>query len=306
MGGGVMRTAAAKTAASWGARRAGSAVGRRTSVPSPPAASAAAAESTPISVQAGESKGLDETAISQWEDDWEFAGWKDGGEELAVEPAPRLVFGPAPTIEEAKEATSDLKYALETAYFSESGENSATKKNELGQNGLFQNNSITPPMPRGVVQAFSLLQSSPEAQSVVASLASDKAVWDAVMKNNKVMEFYRNNQSSLTENIFEDSSNTNPTDNNSDNNTSFEEASKESNGFVDFVTNMKGKAVEVVNNVSNLIQNVFGTKSEEGAHASETGESNGNNKFVDFILTPHNTFLGLAIAVIFIVLLKRP
>lgn len=33
-------------------------------------------------------------------------------------------------------------------------------------------------------------------QSVVASLASDKNVWDAVMKNEKVMQFYRNHQSS--------------------------------------------------------------------------------------------------------------
>ncbi|KAJ3693654.1 hypothetical protein LUZ60_009134 [Juncus effusus] len=318
MGGGGMRTAAA--AASWAARsglgRAGSAVGRRSTVPS---ASAAAAESAPISMQAG----LDEAvtpAISQWEvDDWKFGGWKDEGEELVVEPAPRLVFGPPLTIQEAKEATSDLMCALEITYFSESAEVSS-KKNEQGQNGLFPNNSMIAAMPRSVVQAFSLLQSSPEAQSVVASLASDKAVCDAVKKNNKLMEFYRNNQSSLTENIFEDSSKTNPTDN-SDNNTSFEEASKESNRFVDFVTNMKEKAMEVVKNVSNvtnmkeksmevvknvsnLIQNVFGMKSDDGAHTSETDERNSNG-FTDFILTPNNAFLSLAIAVIFIVVLKR-
>lgn len=32
-------------------------------------------------------------------------------------------------------------------------------------------------------------------QDVVASLAADKNVWDAVMKNEKVMEFYRTQQS---------------------------------------------------------------------------------------------------------------
>ncbi|GMP65578.1 hypothetical protein CsSME_00026310 [Camellia sinensis var. sinensis] len=49
-----------------------------------------------------------------WElDDWEFA---DGVAETIVnsgEPMPRLVFGGVPTLEEAKEATSELKEALD-------------------------------------------------------------------------------------------------------------------------------------------------------------------------------------------------
>lgn len=50
-----------------------------------------------------------------WEiDDWEFAGSED---EFVVDRNvsgnPRLVFGPVPTIEEAKEATFELKDALD-------------------------------------------------------------------------------------------------------------------------------------------------------------------------------------------------
>uniref|UniRef100_A0A3B6TNN9 Uncharacterized protein n=1 Tax=Triticum aestivum TaxID=4565 RepID=A0A3B6TNN9_WHEAT len=57
--------------------------------------------------------------------------------------------------------------------------------------------ALIPAMPGHVVQAFTLLKSSPEAQSVVASLASDKNVWDAVLKNERVMEFYKSHQQSM-------------------------------------------------------------------------------------------------------------
>ncbi|CAL9145420.1 unnamed protein product [Musa hybrid cultivar] len=50
---------------------------------------------------------------------------------------------------------------------------------------------IIPSMQGHVVRAFSLLQGSPEVQ-----LASNKNVWDAIMKNEKVMEFYRTYMSS--------------------------------------------------------------------------------------------------------------
>lgn len=46
-------------------------------------------------------------------DDWEFAG---GEEDLLVsadEPVPRVVFGGLPTLQEAKEATSELTVAVE-------------------------------------------------------------------------------------------------------------------------------------------------------------------------------------------------
>lgn len=269
--------------------RATSAFGPRSTVPVPPpsaSASAAVADSAPISIHLEESKGLNESAnpaISRWElDDWEFAGWKSDEEDMFEEPPPRLVFSPVPTLEEAQEATGDLTRALERA-------------NEHGQMGVFQNNAIRPIMSRGVTQAFSLLQSSSEAQSVVASLASDKNVWDAVLKNEKVMEFCRNHQSSLAEDILGESLKTNQ-NKSEETHSEAGEAPHGSNGFSEFVNNVKVKAMEVVNNISNLIQDFFGTK--DRADSSEAGSS-----FQSFI-SP-NTFYGLAIAVILVVLVKR-
>lgn len=52
---------------------------------------------------------------ASWEfDEWEFAGSED---EFVIDKVnsgnPRLVFGPVPTIEETKQATSELKDALD-------------------------------------------------------------------------------------------------------------------------------------------------------------------------------------------------
>jgi hypothetical protein len=70
------------------------------------------------------------------------------------------------------------------------------------------------------------------------------------------------------------------------------------NGFADFVNNVKVKTMEVVQNISNLFQDMFGTRTD--ANCSEAGGSSGFQSFI----TP-NTFFGLTIAVILIVLLKR-
>ncbi|KAJ1698181.1 hypothetical protein LUZ63_006693 [Rhynchospora breviuscula] len=291
MGGGVMRTAT-KAAALGAYRPALGRTGRRSSVPAPPpSVSASVADSAPIAIQIDESKGLNELAnpaISQWElDDWEFAGWKSEGEDLFEDPPPRLVFSPVPpTLEEAQEATKDLTRALE-------------RVNEPGQTGIFPNNALIPAMPVGVSQAFSLLQSSPEAQSVVASLATDKNVWDAVLKNEKVMEFYRNHQTSFPEKFFEESINNNQ-ENSAETHSEAVDAPNGSNGFTEFVNNVKGKAMDLVNNISNFIQDIFGMKA--GADSSEA-EAGSSSTFQSFI-TP-NTFYALAIAVILIVLVKR-
>ncbi|KAJ3698635.1 hypothetical protein LUZ61_002340 [Rhynchospora tenuis] len=284
MGGGVMRTAS-KAAALGAYRPALGRTGRRSSVPAPPpSASTAVADPAPIAIQIDESKGLNESAypaISQW-DDWEFAG-----EDLFEDPPPRLVFSPVPpTLEEAQEATKDLTRALE-------------RVNEPGQMDIFPNNALIPAMPVGVSQAFSLLQSSPEAQSVVASLATDKNVWDAVMKNEKVMEFCRNHQTNFPEKFFEELFNNNQ-ENSAETHSEPADAPNGSNGFTDLVNNVKGKAMDLVNNISNFIQDIFGMKA--GAESSEA-EAGSSSTFQSFI-TP-NTFYALALAVILIVLVKR-
>lgn len=46
-------------------------------------------------------------------DDWEMAGGEEDMMVKSGEPLPRVVFGGAPSLQEATEATSDLKDALE-------------------------------------------------------------------------------------------------------------------------------------------------------------------------------------------------
>lgn len=124
-GGGAMRAAAAKVA---GITVANS--GFRGIVPEHPVSSAARKAVRPVSVSgissasdhlkssavsASQSSAVDEASMQRscWElDDWEFAGGKEEEMVAAGEPLPRLVFGGAPSLQEAKEATFDLKDAL--------------------------------------------------------------------------------------------------------------------------------------------------------------------------------------------------
>ncbi|PIA50869.1 hypothetical protein AQUCO_01200268v1 [Aquilegia coerulea] len=117
-------------------------------------------------------------------DDWDFAEDDDYGMGLldSMNPKPRLVFGGVPSYDEAKEATNDLKEAVES--LSKSGHSEI--KSHITSESAVVSSSVAKP----IFHAFSLLKESPEAQSVVASLASDKNVWDAVMQNEKVMEFF--------------------------------------------------------------------------------------------------------------------
>ncbi|XP_039131838.1 uncharacterized protein LOC120268560 [Dioscorea cayenensis subsp. rotundata] len=167
-----------------------------------------AGQSTPLlSVEHGHADAPVASSIQRpsWEvDEWEFAGGNE--EELLdlLHPAPRLVFGPVPTMEEAKDATSDLKDAIEKVYFAPTAE-VAMKGMQETSPGLTA--AILPSVPKHVAQAFSLLQGSPEAQEVVASIASDKNVWDAVMKNQKVLDFYKTHQTVIPCETIVDSAN---------------------------------------------------------------------------------------------------
>lgn len=106
----------------------------------------------------------------------------------------------------------------------------------------------------------------------------------------------------LSEDILEESLNNNQNKSEETRNEAAEDAHG-SNGFSEFVNNVKVKTMEVkvktmevVNNISNLIQDFFGTK--DRADSSEAGST-----FQSF-LSP-NTFYALAIAVILVVLVKR-
>eukprot|EP00252_Welwitschia_mirabilis_P011188 TRINITY_DN25177_c0_g2_i1.p1 TRINITY_DN25177_c0_g2~~TRINITY_DN25177_c0_g2_i1.p1 ORF type:complete len:395 (+),score=77.13 TRINITY_DN25177_c0_g2_i1:140-1186(+) len=143
-------------------------------------------------------------------------------------PQHRLVFGTVPTREEVEEAVSDLKGAVSdinsvfnaSRSSNASGEGSVaseansvsstlevTKRSELGDGSdietspsksmhwkepalqLPYESSLQRYGSSEVFHAFKLLQSNADVQGMVVSLASDKAVWDAVMKNEKVASF---------------------------------------------------------------------------------------------------------------------
>nr|KYP43169.1 hypothetical protein KK1_035405 [Cajanus cajan] len=192
-GGGVMRAAAKVTGISKSVIRATSPVrsaSQSTRYASPvrtPSLSAG-----PVSAEVAPSH----EAVA-W-DDWDFA---DDGE-LDV---PRVVVTSLPTFEEAKEATTELKDAIDQVYLSHESSQYSSPVGEV----TFQYPTIdeavnksrvieaisNPSVPRHALQAFHLLSTSRAAQDVVASLACDPNVWNAVMENSAVSSFFKSQHS---------------------------------------------------------------------------------------------------------------
>ncbi|OVA15366.1 hypothetical protein BVC80_1555g11 [Macleaya cordata] len=243
-----------------------------------------------------------------WElDDWEFAG--DEEEEFLLDSIhhsmPRVVFGGVPTYEEAKEATSDLKEALEKIHVSSNATGSldSSTAEESGESLHFspgysetkacvtsESVVVQPQTPKPVLQAFSLLKESPQAQNVVASLASDKNVWDAVMRNEKVMEFIKSQKTDMDvkESVLD-------TRNFSDNIDNFDDDKHEEdteNGFIEqLLQKVKNTVSNMISKIQGLVDNIFGIPAaREGAPIDKTiGAS----------------FMALAVLTIMVVMLKR-
>ncbi|ESR65363.1 hypothetical protein CICLE_v10008955mg [Citrus x clementina] len=250
-----------------------------------------------------------------WEmvDDWEFAG---GVDDLPAEPMPRVVFGGAPSLEETKEATAELKDALDKVYLSSSNSNTSEHGDpfvvgEVSSMPLLANSEHTETkscitydlksasVPKPAIQAFKLLSESPAAQSVVASIACDPAVWNAVVKNDALVEFVQSqktndmlqDQESLK--IFEaasDSSQFGDTENQSADSGSFP---------MDVLETIKNKVVDMVNNVTGFLQNIFGFAAAD----KTSSEADAGGFTIDKTLG--TAFTGLAMMVIVVVLLKR-
>ncbi|KAM3230355.1 hypothetical protein ACQJBY_060880 [Aegilops geniculata] len=292
MGGGSMGIRAAARAAFIGGYRSASNA-RRSALPS--SSAAAAADSRPAS-----------TATTF--DDWYIPD--------------REVFGPVPSHEEAMAATLDLRDAFEIAKIDSHGGRLDISKTHISHDGLDDSTKVAQETFQGhlhseaskheekhdslsvasgsssarVIEAFTMLHESPEAQDVVASLASDKNVWEAVMKNKKLVEFYKTN-------LSESSSVTDEAE------LSDAESSQSSNGvvspgdaFSDYIQMMKAFVSEMVTNLSSIMQDLVATADE--------GQSKGMLKTLiintkkDFTNGP-SSFVLLAIASILVVLLKR-
>ncbi|KAJ6849319.1 uncharacterized protein M6B38_270020 [Iris pallida] len=280
----------------------------------PPAAAAAAANTVhvvpaggepqnSVSIIASENERV-HPAGTQWPalefDDWEFAGGREDEEEAAlfgfgsdvVDPPPRIVFGSVPTMEEAMEATSDLKQALEGVY-------SSAKVSQVPEP---VESAVICAIPKHVGQAFSLLQGNPEAQNVVASLASDKNVWEAIMKNEMVMDFYKKHKS---QDVCHEDLESEPQITGASTGTveSPLKETSEGSGFTDWVENIKLKVSDMVSSISDFLQDFMGTseiKSQENATASTSNRDG----FGD-LAALGASFMALAVATILIVLVKR-
>ncbi|XP_077251231.1 uncharacterized protein LOC143890435 [Tasmannia lanceolata] len=232
----------------------------------------------------------------------------------SMDPMPRVVFGKVPTLQEAKEATSDLKDAVDQIYFSPSPATSCGGAVTVSHGSslsvpLSLKDSMTKPCvtsestailpsapPKHVLNAFALLKESPEVENVVASIAADKNIWEAVMKNDTVREFYQSHQT-----------NSNPDmkvafAGNSFSETGSVEAPSETseNGFTGFVKDIKLKVVDMVSNLSEFFNDVFGNSAEE---RSSTGTKENTTDFVDKTLGA--SFIALAIVAMIVILFKR-
>ncbi|XP_047083797.1 uncharacterized protein LOC124694919 [Lolium rigidum] len=235
----------------------------------------------------------------------------------------RDVFGPVPTHEEALAATIDLREAFEIAKIDSHVSHLDISKTHVTHNDLdgsakvaqevfqdrvhseiskhedeFDSLSVTSGSSGRVIEAFTMLQANPDAQDVVASLASDKNVWEAVMKNEKLVQFYKNCESDQSESSC-------ATDEVSD-----AESSLSSNdlslgtgdAFKEYVQKMRAFVSEMVTNLSSIMQDLIAT--------SDEGQSKGRlrtlimNTKKDFA-NERSSFVLLAIATIFVVLLKR-
>ncbi|XP_042518573.1 uncharacterized protein LOC122092319 [Macadamia integrifolia] len=160
-----------------------------------------------------------------------------------------------------------------------------------------------PTVPKHALQAFVLLKESSAAQSVVSALVADKNVWDAVMQNEKVMEFFQsqqttgmdfNDKESCVDNEFNDQESVKIIDD------EYDGKSSES-GFMGFIENVKIKVAEMVKNMSDFIQNLFGGSIAGNKSMDEKGSASG--------MLPDKSiaasFMGLAILVIMVVVMKR-
>lgn len=229
---------------------------------------------------------------------------------VAGEPMPRVVFPGPPSFDEAKEATVELKDALDKVYLfapesSESRELAAT--NQLSGLSLRPNHDsktksclvVEPPNP--ALQAFKLLSRSTEAQTVVASIASDPNVWNAVIQNPAVQEFMKSNQTTAKsqEHIFpenfEKSSEGHVFSENFEKSSEGTEAGNSENWFKNMLENIKLTVVDLVSSLSGSLQNIFGFSSDVNADTNTT--------VMD--ITIGATFMGLVTLVAMVVLLKR-
>ncbi|KAG4968907.1 hypothetical protein JHK87_034558 [Glycine soja] len=250
-----------------------------------------------------------QNAAAAW-DDWEVA---DGGEEDG-EGAARVVLGDVPSIQEAKAATAELKHAIHKVYLSSnssecdgcslSGQVSVMSPShtELENKSHFTEAISYPSAPNRALRAFQLLSECPEAQSVVASIACDPNIWNAIAQNPALQDFFQSHQTAICAATadFE-------VEGTHDQRVGDFPYSDSVYAFVDSLNilhNVKFTVTEMVSSVSNYLQNMFGFLTGQTSSAVIDARGNTKANFVDPI-TMGGTFLGLVVLVVMVIMLKR-
>ncbi|KZV27237.1 hypothetical protein F511_04690 [Dorcoceras hygrometricum] len=246
-------------------------------------------------------------------DDWVYTG---GEEKVSMgdgEPMPRVVFGGAPTLQEAKEATSELAATIEKTYLSSCDTagygSSIAAKHDLGSSlsnsqincakacGISE--IIAPAITSPAVKAFRLLHESSAAQNVVASIACDPNVWTAVLQNPELQEFLHSQTSLGVSDPVSGADHPEKLSAKSIEDSSSDTESGPANGFADFVQKMKVTLTDMMNSLSDFFGNLFGGK---GAKVFANGDGTPR-------LSAENameaSFLGLAVMAIVVILFKR-
>uniref|UniRef100_A0A6N2ME77 Uncharacterized protein n=1 Tax=Salix viminalis TaxID=40686 RepID=A0A6N2ME77_SALVM len=282
--------------------------------------------SRPVSAIISSTTGGGEAAATvqrpSWElDEWEFAGGVE--EEMVVhsaEPVARVVFGGAPpSLQEAEAATFELKDALQKYNGNSDGDSQLSgppllrNSESLETKGCISRDPTGAPVPKYAMQAFSLLSESPKIQTVVAALASDPNVWNAVWENealqdllqsqNTTKESAADTQSSeakefVRDTDFQDAVSSKKFIELSDDDSEAESSQTE---LMDVINNVKLTVIDMVTNVSAYFQKIFNFSSAE-----HTPAANENAGAATIEKTIGGSLMALAVMVIMVVVLRRP
>lgn len=216
---------------------------------------------------------------------WQLDDWEFTGDEEELQPHnhdnnhDRLIFGSVPTQKEVQEVVSDFQDALTqgiipvSGYFNHktalSSSSSVHKKSDSVELSTIQGTGnkscgtfvnldqmerelhednyriVQKARHDNVFEAFNLLQSNPAVQGMVISLASDKAVWEALLKNEKVAEFRQSIQKgeSKPPELSKDSDKSPP---------------HQDSPFMHAIENTKTKVMECIGKITEILNQYFG------------------------------------------------
>ncbi|CAI9773465.1 unnamed protein product [Fraxinus pennsylvanica] len=209
-------------------------------------------------------------------------------EELRVtagEPLPRVIFIGLPTLQEAREATSELSHAGRLFLASSNSvrhEDMAVA--DQHPSSLLRSNSH---LPTSAIQAFQLLYESPPVQNAVSSIVADSNVWNAVIQNQDFQDFLQSRRSLAPSNLDQPSLGT------IDDDASFE-------SITNFLQTIKGIVVDVMDCMihwSVLFKNL--------TEADRMPRNDDGSTIFDSSNNLVKSIVGLVVSVIMMILMKR-